>query len=137
MLQIINMIPQPGNLPLGGVAILPTIKSESARYSIHMKYHTEPRHKKTGFLHMRLFVYAKTQLISAFVFATQIIQSLFFLNPKFQGSSHLLWLYSLVCVGNPEDWFSHNEGHTDPKFSNRQVYANSADPDQTAPRDAV
>ena len=27
------------------------------------------------------------------------IQSLYFLNPKFQASSHLLWLYSPVCVG--------------------------------------
>ena len=55
------------------------------------------------------FAYAKTmtqiscavtvQLISAFVFATQIVQSLYFLNPKFQASGHLLWLYSLVCVG--------------------------------------
>ena len=33
------------------------------------------------------------------VFATRIVQSLYFLNPKFQTSSHLLWLYSLVCVG--------------------------------------
>ena len=39
------------------------------------------------------------KLISAFVFATRIVQSLCFLNPKFQASSHLLWLYSLVCVG--------------------------------------
>ena len=39
------------------------------------------------------------QLISAFVFAARIIQSFFYLNPKFQASSHLLWLYSLVCVG--------------------------------------
>ena len=39
------------------------------------------------------------QLISAFVFATQIVQSLYFLNPKFQASSHLLWLYRPVCVG--------------------------------------
>ena len=39
------------------------------------------------------------KLISAFVFATRIVQSLYFLNPKFQASSHLLWLYSLVCVG--------------------------------------
>ena len=31
-------------------------------------------------------------------FATQIVQSLYFLNPKFQVSSHVLWLYSLVCV---------------------------------------
>ena len=57
----------------------------------------------------RVFAYAKTKtqisfavtakLVSAFVFATQIVQSLYFLNPKFQASSHLQWLYSLVCVG--------------------------------------
>ena len=35
-----------------------------------------------------------------FIFATQIVQSLYFLNPKFQDSSHLLWLHSPVCVGN-------------------------------------
>ena len=29
--------------------------------------------------------------------------------PKFQASSHLVWLYSAVCVGNPEDRFSQNE----------------------------
>ena len=55
------------------------------------------------------FAYVKTkpqtscavtaQLISAFVFATQIVQSLFFLNPKFKASSHLLWLFSPDCVG--------------------------------------
>ena len=28
-----------------------------------------------------------------------IVQSLYFLNPKFQAFSHLLWLYSTVCVG--------------------------------------
>ena len=39
------------------------------------------------------------KLISAFVFATWIVQSFFYLNSKFQASSHLLWLYSLVCVG--------------------------------------
>ena len=56
-----------------------------------------------------LVAYAKTkmqiscavtaQLISDFVFATWIVRSLFYLNPKFQASSHLLWVYSLVCVG--------------------------------------
>ena len=56
-----------------------------------------------------VFAYAKTKtqisfavtakLISAFVFATWIVQSLFYLNPKFQASSHLLWLYSPLCVG--------------------------------------
>ena len=39
------------------------------------------------------------QLISAFVFAAKIVQSLYFLNPKFQASNYLLWLYSPVCVG--------------------------------------
>ena len=63
----------------------------------------EPRREKTG------FAYAKTKtqisfavtakLISAFVFATRIVQFLFYLNPKFQASSHILWLCSPVCVG--------------------------------------
>ena len=39
------------------------------------------------------------QVISTFVFATQIVQLLYFVNPKFPVSSHLLWLYSLVYVG--------------------------------------
>ena len=38
------------------------------------------------------------KLISAFVLATRIVQSLYFLNPKFQASSYLLWLYSPNCV---------------------------------------
>ena len=34
------------------------------------------------------------------VFPTRIVlQPLFYLNPKLQASSHLLWLYSPVCVG--------------------------------------
>ena len=55
------------------------------------------------------FAYAKTkaqiscavtaQLISAFVFATRIVQFLYFLNPKFPVTSHLLCLYRPVCVG--------------------------------------
>ena len=57
----------------------------------------------------RLFAYAKTKtqisfavtakLISPFVFAIRIVQFLFSINPKFQASSHLLWLYSPICVG--------------------------------------
>ena len=39
------------------------------------------------------------KLISAFVFAIRIVQSLYYINPKFQASSNLLWPYSLVCVG--------------------------------------
>ena len=65
---------------------------------------SEPRYEKTVF-----FAYAKTKtqisfavtakLISAFVFTTRIEQSLYFLYTKFQTSSHLVWLYSPVCVG--------------------------------------
>ena len=57
---------------------------------------------------MSVFAYAKTKtqisfmvtakLISAFVSATWMVQSLFLINPKFQASSHLLWQDSLVCV---------------------------------------
>ena len=46
-------------------------------------------------------------------FVTGIVQSLYFLNPKFQASSHLLWLYSPICVGpvgNPEDRFFSQQG---------------------------
>ena len=56
-----------------------------------------------------LFAYAKTKtqisfavtakLINAFVFAIRIVQSLYYLHPKFQASSHFLWLYRPVCVG--------------------------------------
>ena len=35
----------------------------------------------------------------AFVFATRIVQFLFYLNPKFQASSSILCLYRPVCVG--------------------------------------
>ena len=50
------------------------------------------------------------KLISAFVFVTRIVRSLYFLNTKFHASSHLLLLCSLVCVGpgrKPQRWFSH------------------------------
>ena len=70
-----------------------------------------------------LFAYAKTkvqiscavtpQLISAFVSASQIAQSLYFLNPKFQASSHLQ-LYIPVFVGRGrklEDRFSSDAAH--------------------------
>ena len=52
------------------------------------------------------------KLISAFVFATQIVQPLYFLNTKLQASSHIQGLYSPVCAGpgwKLERWFSHNE----------------------------
>ena len=55
-----------------------------------------------------LIAYAKTKAqisfavtekgISTFVFTTRIVQFGFFLNPKFEASNFLLWLYRLVCV---------------------------------------
>ena len=69
----------------------------------NIKIQFESRHEKTCF-----FAYVKiktqiscavtAQLISTFLFVTQIEQSLFYLNKKFPASSQLLWLYSLVCV---------------------------------------
>ena len=79
----------------------------------------EPRREKTGVLH-----YAKTKtqisfavtakLISAFLFTTRIVQSLYLLNPKFQASMHFCdctarFVWDLV--GNPENRFSCNEAH--------------------------
>ena len=73
-----------------------------------------------------LAAYAKTkpliscaltaQLISAFVFTTKIVKSLYFLNLIFQGSSHILWRYSPLCVraglvGNPKDRFCRDSAH--------------------------
>ena len=46
----------------------------------------------------------------AFVFATRIVQSLYFLNTKFHASSSFLRLYRPVCVEpvrKPHCWFSH------------------------------
>ena len=65
-----------------------------------------------------VFAYAKTKtqisfvvtakLISTFVFATRIVQSLYFLNMKLQGSTAR---FVSDRLGNPEDLFSHNEAH--------------------------
>ena len=54
------------------------------------------------------------QLISTFAFTTRILQSLYFLNPKFQASSNFCnWPVRFVSdqVRNPEDRFSPNEAH--------------------------
>ena len=73
-------------------------KHQIARLLIAHKY--EPRNDD--------FACAKTkaqiscavtaQLISAFIFAAQIVQMLYLLNPKFQASSHFLRLHKTVCV---------------------------------------
>ena len=56
----------------------------------------------------------------AFVFATRIVQFLFYLYPKFQASSSFLRLYRLVCVGpiqKPHRWFSHEAAHMSKNMS--------------------
>ena len=76
---------------------------------IHASGTYELRHEKTNVLPMRI-----PKLIGAFVFATWIVQSLYFLNTKFPASNHLQWLYSPVCVKpgqNPHCWFSHDVAH--------------------------
>ena len=67
---------------------------------------------------MQISCAVTAQLISTFVFAIWIVQSLFYLNPKFQASSHLLWLYSPVCV-DP------GRKSRRPVFSQRGSYHNS------------
>ena len=62
-----------------------------------MYFVIEPRCEKTGFLHM--WKQRRISFSSAFVFAIGIVQSLYYLNPKFQVSSHLVWLYSPDYVG--------------------------------------
>ena len=81
--------------------------------------------RKPGF--RRVFAYAKTKaqiscavtakLISAFVFATRIVQPLFCLNPKFQASSFFCDCTDRFVsdkVGNPENRFSRVAAHLIP-----------------------
>ena len=56
----------------------------------------EPRYAKTK---TQISFGVTAKLISAFVFTIRMVQSLFYLNPKFQGSDYLQWLYSPVYVG--------------------------------------
>ena len=60
------------------------------------------------------------------IFATWIVQSLSFLNLKFQASSHLLWPQSLICVGpgwKPKDRFSHMEAQLSRKRKRQKQVA--------------
>ena len=70
------------------------------------------------------------KLISVFVFATRIVQFLFYLNPKFQASSSFLCLYRPVCVRpvrKPHCWFSHeaaqivNKQHKCPLYKENRL----------------
>ena len=65
-------------------------RHQASRENLQQTY--EPHHEKTGFLPMRkkmqISCAVTAQLISAFVFTTRIVQSHFYLYPKFQASSH-------------------------------------------------
>ena len=59
----------------------------------------EPRREKTGFCICENKDAGQLRGNRAFVFATLILQSLYFLNLRFQVSNYLLRLHSQVGVG--------------------------------------
>ena len=71
----------------------------------------EPLHVKNNNLHKQKQRRRSAKPISAFVSATRIVQSLYFLNQNFQSLTIFCdCMYSPVCVGpgrNPICWFSH------------------------------
>ena len=76
----------------------------------HISFNNNTSHAKRK----PTFCICTAKLISAFIFATWIVQFLNFLNPKFPTSSHVLCLYSSVCVGpvqTPYCRFSYDADH--------------------------
>ena len=76
---------------------------------------SEPRYEKTGFLHMlkqrrRSALRLTAKLISAFVFAKWIVQSLLLPKPLAIFCCYIARFVS-DPVGNPEDRFSQSEAH--------------------------
>ena len=67
------------------------------------------------------------QLISTFVFATKIGQSLYFLNPKFLAIFCCFTArFVSDLVGNPEGCFSHNEAQIETEKSIQTCISNIA-----------
>ena len=54
-----------------------------------------------GYPSLQQFCYKKSLVMRKPAFCSNCAadQRLYYLNPKFQASSYLLWLYSLVCIG--------------------------------------
>ena len=65
----------------------------------------EPPHGKTNNLIGETKGTVTAKLISAFVFATRIVQFLFYFNPKFQASSSCTGRFVSDLVGNHIDGF--------------------------------
>ena len=88
-------------------------------FSSNWDFHYKSRVvRETNVLHMRKqrcrsASQVTAKLISAFVFATWIIQNLYFLNTKFQASSHLQWLIQpgLCQTWSESTLFSHVAAH--------------------------
>ena len=88
-------------------------------YASYHAVHIQPPHGKTNNLHRRKQRRRSAsrftaKLISTFVFATRIVKFPLYLTPKFQASSLLLLLYSLICVSpvrKPYCWFFHEVAH--------------------------
>ena len=87
-----------------------------------MHFTLELHHEKTCFLHIRnqkkqIICTVIAQLISAFVFGTQIVKSLCFLNPKFEASITIFSGHGCTALfvsdlfENPEDRFSLDVSH--------------------------
>ena len=77
---------------------------------------------------MQISFAVTTKMISAFVFAIRIVQSLYFLDPKFKPlvifCDCAAWFVSDL-VGNPEDRFSHKEAHLkayEPRRKNARLH---------------
>ena len=79
---------------------------ENPKNSVHFSMLYELCHEKTAFCLCKnkdsdfavQFCAVTAQPISAFVFATRIVQFLLYLCPRFQDSNLILRLYRSVCV---------------------------------------
>ena len=77
-------------------------------YAWWSSFLNKPRHEQTPAFCICENKAADQLRGSAFGFATKILKPFYCLNPKFQASSHRLWLYRPVCVG--PDWI-HQSRH--------------------------
>ena len=101
--------------------IVPLFYRNAECLHVFIKLLNEPRHEKTGHrlreTKTQISFAVTAKLISAFVFASRIVQFLLYLYPKSQDSNFLLRLYRSVCVArdrNSRKPVSHVAAH----FSN-------------------
>ena len=91
--------------PTAQSRVLQFAKQDSVKICLNSKHLTfEPKQMSLRMIKPTICIMRKQRTrsavqISAFVFATLIVQFLFYLYPKFQASTFILWLFSLVCGG--------------------------------------